>query len=137
MIVAGILGEVRNCALVKLLAVLIFVTGSTVVFPYNDTSLTPVELGASIFIEDNKNLWRATEEFKLERVNFEDEDESVGFWDGEEFLFVVGISPFRRREICLSFSRWTAVQAHTGGGARSKRYGATDTRLQTARRKCR
>ena len=69
-------------------------TGSTVVYPYNDTSLDPVELGASIFVEANKNLWRATREFNLSRFNFDDEDESVGFWDGDQFVFTVTHSAF-------------------------------------------
>ena len=61
---------------------------STVVFPYNRT-FEPVELGASIFVQVNKNLWRATQEFNLTRVNFDDRDEKTGFWDGEKFVFTV------------------------------------------------
>lgn len=64
-------------------------TGSTVVYPYNDTSLDPIELGASIFVQANKNMWRATQEFNLSRYNFDDEDGAVGFWDGEQFVFTV------------------------------------------------
>ncbi|KAI0828535.1 Prenylcysteine lyase-domain-containing protein [Trametes gibbosa] len=68
---------------------------STVVLPYEDDSLEPVELGASIFVKVNKNLWRAVEEFGLERVNFEndddnDGDDTVGIWDGHEFVLTTG-----------------------------------------------
>ena len=63
--------------------------GSTVVYPYNDTTLSPVELGASIFVEANKNMWRATDEFGLDRLAFADDDDPLGFWDGKEFVFVV------------------------------------------------
>ncbi|KAH8823908.1 hypothetical protein DL96DRAFT_1558773 [Flagelloscypha sp. PMI_526] len=41
--------------------------GSTVVHPYNDTSHRPVELGASIFVEANKNFWQVADEFGLVR----------------------------------------------------------------------
>jgi prenylcysteine oxidase/farnesylcysteine lyase len=63
--------------------------GSTVVYPYNDTKLPPLELGASIFVKSNKNLWRASNEFNLTRYNFGDEDGGLGIWDGEKFLLTV------------------------------------------------
>ncbi|KAH8120483.1 Prenylcysteine lyase-domain-containing protein [Phellopilus nigrolimitatus] len=63
---------------------------STTVFPYDDATLDPVELGASIFVESNKNLWRAAQEFNLTKIKFDDDDnESVGFWDGEKFVFIM------------------------------------------------
>ncbi|THH01023.1 hypothetical protein EW026_g1609 [Hermanssonia centrifuga] len=58
---------------------------STTVYPYDDPSLEPIELGASIFVKANKNLWRASEEFGFDRKDF-DEDDSMGIWDGEQFL---------------------------------------------------
>lgn len=58
-------------------------------FPYNDSSLDPVELGASIFVVANKNLWRATEEFNLTRKDFDDDSAATGLWDGEELIFTV------------------------------------------------
>lgn len=67
--------------------------GSTVVHPHDDSSLQPMELGASIFVRANKNLWRATDEFNLTRVDFEDadvQDDETGIWDGEEFVLRVG-----------------------------------------------
>jgi prenylcysteine oxidase / farnesylcysteine lyase len=48
-----------------------------------------MELGASIFVKANKNLWRATEEFNLSLVDFGDEDGEMGIWDGAEFRFRV------------------------------------------------
>ncbi|TFK30726.1 hypothetical protein FA15DRAFT_690376 [Coprinopsis marcescibilis] len=60
---------------------------STVVYPYNDKNLRELELGASIFVEANKNLWRATDEFNLARRDFNDEDYETTIWDGENFIF--------------------------------------------------
>jgi prenylcysteine oxidase / farnesylcysteine lyase len=64
--------------------------GSTIVYPYNDTSLRPIELGASVFVEANKNLWRATEEFNITRYGFTngDDDSKTGIWDGHEFRII-------------------------------------------------
>ena len=67
---------------------------STVVFPHGNQSLDPVELGASIFVEANKNLWRATQEFNLTRLSFDDDDGTTGFWDGHQFVFIVSVSFF-------------------------------------------
>jgi len=59
---------------------------STTVYPYDDPRLEPVELGASIFVEANKNMWRATDEFGFTRADFEEGDDTVGLWDGKEFV---------------------------------------------------
>jgi hypothetical protein len=59
------------------------------VYPYDNTSLPPMELGASIFVKANKNLWRASEEFNLTRSAFESEDNVMGIWDGENLLLSV------------------------------------------------
>lgn len=75
--------------------------GSTVVYPYNDTTFDPIELGASIFVQANKNLWRAANEFNLEKINFGDDDSGVGFWDGETFVFTVS-SRIYNMEACLN-----------------------------------
>lgn len=48
-----------------------------------------MELGASIFVNVNKNLWRATDEFNLTRYTFEEEGGSMGVWDGESILYSV------------------------------------------------
>ena len=63
--------------------------GSTTVYPYNNSAYEPVELGASIFVEVNKNLQRAVKEFNLRTYGFEDEDGDMGIWDGERFLYTV------------------------------------------------
>lgn len=64
--------------------------GSTTVQPHDDPSLSPVELGASIFVKVNKNLWRTSEEFGLERIVFGDEANAVmGLWNGDEFVLTV------------------------------------------------
>ncbi|EPQ61030.1 FAD/NAD P-binding domain-containing protein [Gloeophyllum trabeum ATCC 11539] len=63
---------------------------STVVYPYNNTKLPPVELGASIFVQANKNLWRASQEFNLTRYNFDDDNDETGIWDGEKFVLTIG-----------------------------------------------
>ncbi|KAI0777409.1 FAD/NAD(P)-binding domain-containing protein [Trametes elegans] len=64
---------------------------STTVFPYEDESLEPVELGASIFVAANKNLQRAAKEFALDLVDFEDNANDVtGIWDGDVFVLTVG-----------------------------------------------
>ncbi|KAH9914155.1 FAD/NAD(P)-binding domain-containing protein [Epithele typhae] len=62
----------------------------TTVQPYDDESAMPHELGASIFVKINKNIWRAVDEFGLERVNFEDEDDVMGLWNGQEFVLSTG-----------------------------------------------
>ncbi|KZT06641.1 FAD/NAD(P)-binding domain-containing protein [Laetiporus sulphureus 93-53] len=63
---------------------------STVVYPYDNKELQPVELGASIFVEDNKNLWRAIEEFDLEKIDFGKDDSVMGLWDGSQILLTTG-----------------------------------------------
>ena len=67
-----------------------FFEGSTTVHPYNDTAYEPVELGASIFVEVNKNLWRATNEFNLSLKNPGFGDQAI--WDGEHILMTVRFS---------------------------------------------
>ncbi|CCM01254.1 uncharacterized protein FIBRA_03303 [Fibroporia radiculosa] len=67
---------------------------STVVYPYNNTELDPVELGASIFVKVNKNLWRATDEFGLERIDFGDDDSGMAIWDGSEILLETSSGSF-------------------------------------------
>ncbi|KAG8751744.1 hypothetical protein FRC14_007636 [Serendipita sp. 396] len=67
---------------------------STVVYPYNDTSNDRVELGASIYVEANKNMVRAAKEYKLEVSDFHDGDETVGIWDGSQMLVTTGAKNF-------------------------------------------
>ena len=59
--------------------------GTTVIYPLGDKSRKPMELGASIFVEANKIMHRATREFGLELDTHEMEEET-GVWDGEKFV---------------------------------------------------
>ncbi|CAG7846092.1 SubName: Full=Related to prenylcysteine oxidase {ECO:0000313/EMBL:CCA66843.1} [Serendipita indica DSM 11827] len=67
---------------------------STVVYPYNDTALAPVELGASIFVDANKNMVRAALQYDLETIEFGEDNELVGIWDGSQFLVTTGNKGF-------------------------------------------
>ncbi|KAM3069996.1 hypothetical protein ACMFMG_003967 [Clarireedia jacksonii] len=50
--------------------------------------LEPVELGASIFVEVNAILKNASREFGLSaQVTRSDDDEILGIWDGEKFVY--------------------------------------------------
>ncbi|BEJ12051.1 hypothetical protein CspHIS471_0205110 [Cutaneotrichosporon sp. HIS471] len=60
---------------------------TTVVYPHGNTTLRPVELGASIFVDANLNLVKAAKLFELEIVNPEFDSTGVAIWDGTEFLF--------------------------------------------------
>jgi prenylcysteine oxidase/farnesylcysteine lyase len=48
-----------------------------------------LELGASIFVDANKNLMRASKEFNLTLTALEDDDSGAGIWDGQKFVIVV------------------------------------------------
>jgi hypothetical protein len=48
-----------------------------------------LELGASIFVPANMNLWRASDEFNLTRKNFTEENYEMGIWNGERVVFTV------------------------------------------------
>ena len=74
--------------------------GSTVVYPYNDTNIYPAELGDSIYVEANKNLWRAAQDFSLGTYNFLDDEDTAGFWDGEQFVFSVCSEFVQDRKSC-------------------------------------
>ncbi|KAG5339896.1 hypothetical protein C0989_003043 [Termitomyces sp. Mn162] len=64
---------------------------SITVYPYDNSSLPPLELGASIFVAANKNLWRASDEFNLTRQAFS-AGGRTGIWDGEDLVFTFGDS---------------------------------------------
>ena len=57
--------------------------------PYDDPTLPQIELGASIFVDANKNIMRAVEEFKLPIKSNGDPANGMGIWDGEEFVVEV------------------------------------------------
>lgn len=51
----------------------------------------PVELGASIFVDANKNMVKAAKVFGLELVdNSDGGDRGMGIWDGEKFVYQEG-----------------------------------------------
>ncbi|CAE7134529.1 unnamed protein product [Rhizoctonia solani] len=60
---------------------------STTVYPYNDASYAPVELGASIFTKGNRNLARAASEFGFDLVSFDSVVPGTGVWNGKEFVY--------------------------------------------------
>ncbi|KAG6885530.1 hypothetical protein C0993_000526 [Termitomyces sp. T159_Od127] len=64
---------------------------SITVYPYGNSSLPPLELGASVFVAANKNLWRASDEFNLTRQAF-GAGGRRGVWDGEDLVFTFGDS---------------------------------------------
>ena len=47
----------------------------------------PVELGASIFVDANKNLKKATRVFGLETIEHGGEEDGMAIWDGSEFSY--------------------------------------------------
>ncbi|KAH7340917.1 Prenylcysteine lyase-domain-containing protein [Rhizoctonia solani] len=62
---------------------------STTVHPYNDEAIPTVELGASIYVDANKNMVRAVKEFNLSTVEYGDENEETGIWNGNEFVLTL------------------------------------------------
>ncbi|KAG9118504.1 hypothetical protein FRC07_006951, partial [Ceratobasidium sp. 392] len=60
---------------------------TTTVYPYNDTSYAPIELGASIFTPANRNMMRAVSELGLELVQFGGATPGLGIWDGKQFVW--------------------------------------------------
>ena len=59
-------------------------------YPYENKALTPVELGASIFVtETNKNLYRATQLFGIDTFDLGGGDSDMGIWNGENFIVTV------------------------------------------------
>ena len=65
--------------------------GSTTVQPYGDSRLEALETGGSIFVQANRNLWRASDEFGLERIVWDTDSTNDGVWDGTEFRITVSI----------------------------------------------
>lgn len=59
---------------------------TAVVHPYGDESMPAIELGASIFADVNKNLQRASRQFKLATGAKIGEPGITGIWDGQQFL---------------------------------------------------
>ncbi|KAH0838635.1 FAD/NAD(P)-binding domain-containing protein [Lanmaoa asiatica] len=76
---------------------------STTVHPYGDPAYAPIELGASIFVDANKNLMRASKEFNLSLNDFGDEFSDMGIWDGSKFVLVMDDSSYYK-------SWWTTLK---------------------------
>ncbi|KAG1716771.1 hypothetical protein ID866_369 [Astraeus odoratus] len=76
---------------------------STIVYPYNDTTLSRLELGASIFVDANKNLMRAAKEFNLTLTSFVDEFSNTGLWDGGKFDIILDDDTYSK-------SWWTTLK---------------------------
>ncbi|KAF9229709.1 FAD/NAD(P)-binding domain-containing protein [Gyrodon lividus] len=76
---------------------------STTVYPYNDSTYAPIELGASIFVDANKNLMRASKEFNLSLSDFTNEFADTGIWDGSKFVLVMDNSSYAK-------SWWTSLK---------------------------
>jgi prenylcysteine oxidase/farnesylcysteine lyase len=73
-----------------------YIGGRSTTVPIKDNvTLGTIELGASIFVEANKNLMKATEKFGLQRTRLTALADEVststrpglGVWDGKDFLF--------------------------------------------------
>lgn len=92
-------------------------------YPYNDTELEPIELGASIFVRINKNLWRATEEFGLERISFGDDGDVMGLWDGKDVILTVCTVRCTAHTVADIYCRRAVAMA--AGGTHSKSSGGT------------
>ncbi len=79
-----------------------YLKGSTTVQPYGDMTLEPVELGGSVFVSVNKNLWRATEEYGFERIRFENEEDVMGIWDGSKFVIKASSILYQYQSDCTN-----------------------------------
>lgn len=69
---------------------------STTVRPYDDEAIPTVELGASIYVDANKNIARAVKEFNFPTVEYGDENEETGIWNGNEFVLTLSDGGWRR-----------------------------------------
>lgn len=116
-----------------LVKVLISSVGSIIVHPYEDSSLPALELGASIFVGANKNLWRASDEFNLTRRNA-DEGGGTGVWDGEELILSVGVLSLQIWRQC--FDQRLDFSSVMDGGIQSKYYGVMASFLLDGRSQC-
>ncbi|GLB08995.1 hypothetical protein AtubIFM57258_004905 [Aspergillus tubingensis] len=71
-----------------------YVGGRSTTVNVHDNPATPVELGASIFVEANHHLVNASKELGLHvnSANHErprETEDTLGVWDGEQFVFVM------------------------------------------------
>ncbi|PYI07515.1 Prenylcysteine oxidase [Aspergillus sclerotiicarbonarius CBS 121057] len=71
-----------------------YVGGRSTTVNVLDNPATPVELGASIFVEVNHHLVNASKELGLHvsganRARPQETEDTLGVWDGEQFVFVL------------------------------------------------
>ena len=105
-------------------------SGSTVVHPYDNSSLPELELGASIFVEANQNLWRASDEFNLTRRDFAAESYGTAIWDGQNIIFSV------RSAYSLLLPSLILFSSTADGGIQRKCYGDMATCRPNERKHC-
>ncbi|WVQ80436.1 hypothetical protein IAT38_002541 [Cryptococcus sp. DSM 104549] len=61
---------------------------STTIYPGGNTTVKPVELGASIFVGSNLNMIKAANTFNLTLISSDFGNENgIGIWDGSSFLY--------------------------------------------------
>ncbi|KAI0035817.1 FAD/NAD-P-binding domain-containing protein [Vararia minispora EC-137] len=71
---------------------------ATIVYPYDNRSLAPIELGASLYAPGNLDMVRAVAEFGLSNTSFGIGNAEVdGFWDGKTIGGAAGDGQFIAR----------------------------------------
>lgn len=72
-------------------------------------------------------MWRASEEFELERYDFDDDDLDMGIWDGEKFLLEVRFIICSHSNFLTETAACRPVEAgiSMNGGTLSKCFGDT------------
>jgi hypothetical protein len=74
-----------------------------------------MELGASIFVKANKNLWKASNEFNLTRRTLRDENYEIGIWDGEKLRISVSLVEFYCTTHLIARLDWRLLVGHHEG----------------------
>ena len=57
-------------------------------YPYDNSTFQPIEVGAASFVSTNKNLVRAMKAFELTATT-PNSTRTAGIWDGTEFVWTV------------------------------------------------
>ncbi len=85
-------------------------TGSTIVHPYEDLTLPPIELGASIFVSVNRILMRAVSHFNLTLTPWSSStsEDEIGIWDGSVFLLITqgGVGWWDKAKLLWRYGYW-------------------------------
>jgi hypothetical protein len=97
--------QFRSCSLVAF-----SLTGSTVVYPYEDLTLPPIEVGASIFVSVNRILMRAVSQFNLSMTPWSSStsEDEIGIWDGSSFLLITkgGVGWWDKAKLLWRYGYW-------------------------------